>query len=65
MSNNKQTKNKINVVEEWISSIRRDVYDGLWSNNKHKKNEYFQKILGQCDSILTTLNATQENSNNK
>lgn len=56
-------KTSKNIVEEWakeILGIAKSAYSTSYASNK---NEYIMKIIGSCETIITTLDCCDnENS---
>lgn len=53
-------KSNMDVLEEWIKTIKKFANDGYECNGESMKNLHFQRILGQCDSILATVKCCQQ-----
>lgn len=57
-------KSKKNIVEEWAEQIKgvaaEDYGYGYTSVGVNRKNECFQRIIGNCDAILATLDCVKE-----
>lgn len=53
-------KSAKNIVEEWAYGIRRLAVDGYNSNRTNKRCEALQRIIGNCDAILTTLKCCED-----
>lgn len=52
-------KSAKNVVEEWAKGIRKNAGMAYKGNGERIKNEYLQRIMGECDAILATLDCCE------
>ena len=49
------SKNSMDILEKWITDIKTDAKKGSNCAGTYSKDVYFQRIIGQCDAILTTV----------
>lgn len=56
-----EKKTAKNVVEEWVREIRRNATEAYnWRNVADKRDTHLQRIIGNCDAILATLDCCKD-----
>lgn len=49
-----------NVVEEWVKEVKKNAEIACEYSDKTIKNEYIQRIIGNCNAILATLDCCKD-----
>lgn len=53
-------KSAKNVIEEWAKEVRNNAQIAYEYNDKNAKNEFIQRIIGNCNAILATLDCCKD-----